>query len=80
LAIGIVLALRAAHRLPILLHQDRKDLLADLDTQIEERVLRVREGAEHRERDLDGHDLRGIDELEVRGLAGMLGHGGSFVV
>ncbi len=75
-----MLALGAAERLPILLHQDGEDLLTDIDAEIEERILRGREGAEHRKRDLNGHGLRAIDELEMRGLVGMLGHGGSFVV
>jgi len=74
-----VLALGTAERLSILLHQDRKNLLADVDAEVKEGVLRAGKGAENRKRDLDGYRLREIDELEVRGLAGMLGQGGSFV-
>ncbi len=58
---GIVLALGTAEKLPILFHQDREDLLTDIDAEIEEGVLRVGECAEHRKRDLDGHALRKID-------------------
>ena len=78
-ALGIVLPLRPAERFSILFHQDGEDLLTDLDAEFEECVLRMGEGAEHRKRDLNGHGLQTVDELEVRGLAGMLGHGGSFV-
>ena len=79
-AVGIVLALRSAEHFTILLHQSREDLLPDINTQVEERVMRVRENVEHRKRNLDGHRPGRLDNLESGELAGMLGHGGSFVV
>ncbi|MGH9203060.1 MAG: hypothetical protein ACRD2A_17685, partial [Vicinamibacterales bacterium] len=50
------------------------------DAQIEERVMRIRENIEHRERNLDGRRPGRLKNLESSELAGMLGHGGSFVV
>jgi hypothetical protein len=81
LAIRVALPARTAQVLAVLLHHRSQDLLARVDAQLEERLLDVREGSQQRERDLHNRRLRGIDELEVIGLLGMLGHGGgSFVV
>jgi hypothetical protein len=79
-SLPVVLALGAAQHLAILLHQHREDLLADVDAELEEGVLNAGEVTPHRKRDLDRDGLGRLDELEMSGLAGMLGHGGSFVV
>jgi hypothetical protein len=58
-----VLGLRAAKRPLILFHQDWEDLLAEIDAEIKDRILRA--GAEHRKQDLDGHGLREINESSL---------------
>ena len=79
-SIGISLPGWTAELFPVLLHHRTQDLVACSDAQIEERVLDLRKGSQQRERNLHGRGLRQINDLEVAGLLGMLGHGGSFVV
>ena len=63
------------------LHHRSQHLLACVDAEIEKRSLDVPEGSQQWERDLHDRSLRGVNELEMIRLLGMLGHGGgSFVV
>ena len=80
LALAIVLPLRAADPLPVVLHQLAQDLLTDSHAQIEQGALGIYERSQHGERDLDRDGLCGLDDLEICGRTGMLGHGGSFLV
>jgi hypothetical protein len=77
----ISLPSRTAEILAILFHHRGQNLLARVDAEVEKRPLDVRECSQQRERNLYARRLRQINDLEVVGLLGMLGHGGgSFVV
>ena len=81
LAIRVALPARTAQILAVLLHHRSQHLLAGLDAQLEKRLLDLPEGSQQRERNLHDRRPRNVDELEMIGLLGMLGHGGgSFVV
>ena len=78
-SVGISLPARTTKVFSVLLHHRRQNLAACVEAEIKERVLDAPERGQEREGNLDSRRLREIDQLEVVGLLGMLGHGGSFV-
>ena len=80
LPLGVLLPLRTAAGVPVVLHQHAQHLLAHADTQVEQGTLPVYERPQNGQRDLDGDALRRLDDLEMSGRTGMLGHGGSFLL